>query len=102
MKNITALISSMNRSEYLENTIEKCLKINHCFTYRDIGLVEYIICKFIFLKTFFKIYFRHEKIIYFSVLKRALPIILLPASLNLLKDLFGFNIVPMSIQLKSK
>ena len=72
MKKITALISSMNRSEYLENTIEKCLKINHCFTYRDIGLVEYIICKFIFLKTFFKIYFRHEKIIYFSVLKRAL------------------------------
>ena len=29
MKNITALTSSMNRSEYLENTIENCLKINN-------------------------------------------------------------------------
>lgn len=70
--------------------------INHMYTNKDLSLVLNLRCKLIFLRTFFRIYFRKRKSILSKLLKRILPTIIFFLPSNIIEMLFGIIIFPSS------
>tara|TARA_B100000029_G_scaffold448329_1_gene470778 strand:- start:515 stop:1456 length:942 start_codon:yes stop_codon:yes gene_type:complete len=91
------LISSKNlwlnqKRSYTNN--KDFILINHLYTSKDLGFILNLMCKLIFLRTFFRIYFRNRKFILPKILKRLLPIILFFLPLNIIERFFGITIFP--------
>lgn len=93
------LISNKNIWTNQKRIYEKnknSILINHLYTNRDLGLLLNLRCKLIFLKTFFRIYFRKRKSTFSKLLKRTLPMIIFCLPLNIIEMLFGVIIFPSS------
>lgn len=76
--------------------------INHLYTNKDLPFLINILCKYIFLKSFFKIYFRRNYFSLYSVYKRIIPYFLMPLPSKIIKNLFGFDIFPTLVQINKK
>ena len=91
------LISSknlwLNQKRSYKNDKDSIL-INHLYTNKDLEFILNSKCKLIFLRTFFRIYFRNRKFILPKILKRLLPIILFFLPLNIIEKFFGLTIFP--------
>ena len=68
-------IWSHNKRNYSIRNNE--IVINHLYSNKDLPFLVNIVCKYIFLKSFFKIYFRKNGFIY-SAYKRIIPHLLMP------------------------
>lgn len=89
--------SKNNARNYKIN--KNTIQINHFYSHKDTGLTTYIMCKYIFLSTFFRIYFKESNNLFLSIYKRVMPFVLLPLTLRMLKNIFGFDVFPLSIQI---
>ena len=76
--------------------------INHLYSNKDLPFLVNIVCKYIFLKSFFKIYFRKNGFSIYSAYKRIIPYLLMPLPSKLIKNLFGFDIFPTLVQINKK
>ena len=70
------------------------ITIEHLYTSRDLSLKIKLKCKIIFLKTFFRIYYRNENTFKAKLVKRILPYILYFLSQKFIKKYFGIIIFP--------
>lgn len=81
-----------NRRKYcLENS---SIYIKHKYSYKDLGIINQLNTKRIFLSTFFRIYFRRRSDFFSRLFKRLLPILLLVLPEGIIDFLFGFRIAP--------
>jgi len=70
------------------------LKICHNFYINELKIFDLYKCKWIFLKTFFNIYFLNQDNILKKIFKKILPIIFIFIHVSLIKILTGFEIFP--------
>jgi hypothetical protein len=85
------------KRNYINNN--DLILINHLYTSKDFGFILNLKCKMIFLKTFFKIYFRKRKSILSILSKRLLPLIIFFFPQNVIEIFFGVTIFP-SLKMK--
>ena len=68
------------------------IKINHCKYYEKIKFSSNLKLKFIYLKTFFTIYYKIEENYFYAILKRLLPIALWVMPLKINEKIIGVKI----------